>query len=57
MNNFTLTENIRRFRELLAQTLDPARRRTVETLLAEEEAKLAQESREASPTLRPMPRE
>ncbi|MDX9999546.1 MAG: hypothetical protein WCY15_14745 [Phenylobacterium sp.] len=41
MSRFTLTENIRRFRALLAQNVDPARRRTVEMLLAEEERKLA----------------
>jgi len=41
MTWFTLTENIRRYRQLLAGRLDPERRRTIEILLAEEEAALA----------------
>lgn len=40
MRRFMLTENIRHFRELLAAPLDDARRHTIETLLAEEEAAL-----------------
>ena len=46
MSRFTVTENIRRFRELLAQPLDASRRRTIQALLAEEEAKLADEPRD-----------
>jgi hypothetical protein len=33
--------NIRRYRELLQTETDPVKRRTIATLLAEEEAKLA----------------
>ena len=41
MSAYLAKENIRRFRALLDQELEPARRRTIEALLAEEEAKLA----------------
>lgn len=41
MTWFTLTENIRRYRQLLAGGLDAERRRTIEMLLAEEKAALA----------------
>lgn len=43
MSRFTVTENIRRFRQLLTEPLDTQRRRTIETLLAAEEAKLPDE--------------
>jgi hypothetical protein len=56
MNSFALRENIRRFRQLLAETLEPTKRRTVENLLAEEEAKLAAELRE-TPVSRSRPSE
>lgn len=42
MNSFVLFENIRRFKALLAQRLEPEQRHTVEDLLAEEEANLAE---------------
>jgi hypothetical protein len=42
MRTFVIKENIHRYHELLAGTLDPAQRRTVEELLAGEEAKLAE---------------
>lgn len=41
MDIFLVNENVRHFRELLARELDPAQRRMVESLLAQEEAKLA----------------
>ena len=40
MSSFLVSENIRRFKTLLAEDLDPARRGTVEILLEEEEGKL-----------------
>jgi hypothetical protein len=42
MQTFVIKENIHRYHELLAGSLDPAQRRTVEYLLAGEEAKLAE---------------
>lgn len=41
MDIFLVNENVRHFRELLARELEPDRRRMVESLLAQEEAKLA----------------
>ncbi|WP_334164546.1 hypothetical protein [Phenylobacterium sp.] len=41
MDIFLVNENVRHFRELLARELEPERRRMVENLLAQEEAKLA----------------
>jgi hypothetical protein len=41
MSEFLFSENIRRYRALLAENLDPARRHTIESLLAEEEARAA----------------
>jgi hypothetical protein len=41
MSTFVISENIRRFKVLLAAELEPRRRRTIEGLLAAEEAKLA----------------
>ena len=40
MDIFLVNENVRHFRELLARELEPARRRMVQSLLAQEEAKL-----------------
>lgn len=41
MSRFLVSENIRRFKSLLAEPLDPDRRRTIEALLEEEQAKLS----------------
>lgn len=50
MSWFTLTENIRRYQQLLAGPVDADRRRTIETLLAEEEAALARALNEQDTT-------
>lgn len=40
MEHFVRRQNIEHFREMLKITIDPERRRTLEKLLLEEEAKL-----------------
>lgn len=50
MSWFTLTENIRRYQQLLSGRLDAQRRRTIETLLAEEKAALARALNEPDTT-------
>ncbi len=49
MDTFVIFENIRRFKALLAQRLEPAQRGTVEDLLAEEEATLFAAATEQAP--------
>jgi hypothetical protein len=53
MTRFTLTQNIRRYRQLLAGSLEPERRRVIESLLAEEEAALARASQTPDAPPRP----
>lgn len=53
MDIFLVNENVRHFRELLARELDPARRRMVESLLAQEEAKRAELAAPAPPAAPP----
>lgn len=47
MHRFIHNENLKRFRELLAQETDPAKREQIERLLMEEE------HRESDPTKKP----
>jgi rubrerythrin len=41
MERFVRSRNIQHYRELLARVTDPAQRRTIERLIAEEQEKLA----------------
>lgn len=53
MHTYVVTENIRRFREMLETEQCADRRRVLATMLQEEEAKLAELQREAKTPLAP----